>query len=76
MIRIICALASLLSGCTVLSVKEEYNSPTTQIEEKILNTFHLKYKDKNIAAFKGDSHKDPNLNGDLIRQEYFINIKF
>jgi hypothetical protein len=72
--KILSALA--LCGCSQLNVKEQQTPISDNIPNKILNTVTVEYNEKPIFDLKANSHKDPNLKGDLIRQEYFINIDF
>lgn len=64
----------VLCGCSNLQIKEEPIS--TKVPNKIINTAVFSVDEKPLFNIKGDSHRDPNLKGDLIRQEYFINFIF
>lgn len=65
-----------LCGCAGFAVKESYNKPTEKINKKILNKLTIENKNKDIFSIKGNSHKDPNFNGNLIRQEYSLEVEF
>ena len=69
-------ISLLLTSCTSVSFEESYNNPTPLIQEKILNAFHVKVKDKKVATLKGESVQDSVLKKELVRQEYFINFDF
>jgi hypothetical protein len=76
MFRKIIVLSLLLTSCTSVKFEESYNKPTPLIQEKILNAFHVKVKEKKVATLKGESVQDPVLKNELVRQEYFINFNF
>lgn len=75
-LKIISVISLLLASCTSIKIEKSYNRPTPAIKEKILNAFHLKFNEKKIASFKGESVQDPILKDQLVRQEYFLNVDF
>jgi hypothetical protein len=66
----------LVFGCTNINVNLKESSLSENVKNKALNHVSVSYKEKDLFNVRANSHKDPNLKGDLIRQEYFINLKF
>lgn len=65
-----------LSGCTNIGIKLNEGNISEGIKNKAYNRVGVLYREKNLFDLKANAHKDPNLKGDLIRQEYFINLDF
>lgn len=65
-----------ITGCTNIAVNLKKSQLTENIENEIINKVNISYNKKELLNIKANSHKDPNLKGDLIRQEYFINFDF
>jgi hypothetical protein len=66
----------LISGCINIGVNLEEGRLAERVHNKAFNRVDVTYKDKSLFNMKANSHRDPNLKGDLIRQEYFINFDF
>jgi hypothetical protein len=75
--QVILILAStFLFGCQSIRVVKKHTAVSDNIPNKILNTATLEFKNRPLFNLKANSHRDPNLKGDLVRQEYFINLNF